>query len=159
MKGLKQFILEKMYFDNWVKPDAKALEHEYKYEYEIKPLKTMTNNAFPTLKSFLDAARNGTVMVVTPAIDRKIAYRSHTTSKEQLISLIKGYASYPQYRNEKTIEGIYNGFRNNERMTMAVVLRLPNGSLRIMGGNTRMDIATHLGLAPKVLVIDVPQTA
>lgn len=157
MKSLKQFISENAKsFNNWKKPDRKALEHEYKIEYEIKPLKGMTGDAFPTFNDFFAAAKKAKVISVTDSINSKIAYRSNTRSKEQIISLIKGYASYPQYRNEKTIDAIYQGFEDGESMSMPIVLELADGSMRIMGGNTRMDIARQLGITPKALLIKVP---
>jgi hypothetical protein len=157
VKTFKEHLNEnKIRFTNWVKPSDKDIALEYKVEYEIKPLKQMTGDAFPTLRSFSQAVSKAKVMDVTPAIDRKIAYRSHTGSKESLLSLIRGYASYPEFRNEKTIESIYDGFKENKPMKMPFVLRFPNGQLRVMGGNTRMDVANHLGVTPKVLVIDVP---
>jgi hypothetical protein len=143
-------------FTNWVKPSKEDLTLEYKIEYEIKPLKAMTGDAFPTLQSFLSAASKAKILNVTPEIDRKIGYRSRTSSKEQLLSLIRGYASYPQFRNEKTIEAIYDGFRENKPMKMPIVLQLDSKTMRVMGGNTRMDVAQHLGITPQVLLIQVP---
>jgi hypothetical protein len=157
LKGFRFFLEEKqLHYANWVRPSDKDLEHEYKIEYLIKPLKNMTGNAFPTLESFLDAAKKGKVITLTKEEDRKIQYRSHTQNKEELLALIKGYASYPQYRNEKTIESIYDGFKSNQKMSMPVVLQFKNGPKRIMGGNTRLDVAQHLGIQPKVLLIQVP---
>ena len=93
---------------------------------------------------------------LTPAVDRKIEYRSRTKSKEAIISLIKGYASYPEFRNEKTVEAIYQGYRDNKPMKMPFILKFSNGNLRIMSGNTRTDIAQHLGITPKGVLIEVP---
>jgi hypothetical protein len=162
MKRFKDIIRElseekDLSFGNWIKPSLEDIKLEYKIEYEIKPLKNLTNNAFPTVESFIAASKKATVLVVTPSIDKKIAYRSHTRDKNALLSLIKGYASYPQYRNEKTLEAIYNGFKENKPMKMPIVLLMPNGSMRIMGGNTRADVATHLGLNWKALLITVPK--
>jgi hypothetical protein len=144
-------------FTNWISPSDEDIALEYKIEYEIKPLKKMTNDAFPTLADFKTAVKNAKAVKLTPSLDSKVQYRSRTSSKEQIINLIKGYASYPQFRNEKTIESIFQGFRDNKPMKMPFVLKMPNGSLRIMSGNTRIDIAIMLGLVPKVLVIEVPQ--
>jgi hypothetical protein len=162
--GLKQLVEqmirekldENVKYNNWVRPTDKDLELEYKIEYEIKPLKAMTGNAFPTVEDFKKAAKKAKVLKMTPSVDSKIAYRSHTKTKEDIISLIKGYASYPQYRNEKTIEGIYKAFEENKPMTMPIVLKFPNGKMRIMGGNTRADIAVQLGIVPEAILIEVP---
>ena len=144
-------------FTNWVRPPEKDLKFEYKIEYQIKPLKSLTNDAFPTEESFLAAAKKGKIITVTPSTDSKIAYRSGTSSKAELISLIKGYASYPQYRNEKTIDDLYQRFEDNETMNLPIVLKMPNGSLRIMGGNTRASISMELFGEYKALVIEVPK--
>lgn len=157
MKTYRQFVEEeKVRFTNWVKPSDKDIELEYKIEYEIKPLKQVTNDAFPTVNDFKKAVKKAKVVSITPALDRKIEYRSRTKSKSQIISLIKGYASYPEFRNEKTIEAIYDGFRENNPMKMPFILKFPDGRLRIMSGNTRTDIAQHMGVTPKALLIEVP---
>lgn len=157
MKTYRQFVEEeKVRFTNWVKPSDKDIELEYKIEYDIKPLKQVTNDAFPTVNDFKKAVKKAKVISITPALDRKIEYRSRTKSKSQIISLIKGYASYPEFRNEKTIEAIYDGFRENNPMKMPFILKFPDGRLRIMSGNTRTDIAQHMGVTPKALLIEVP---
>lgn len=156
VKQRVKFVTEQVRFTNWVRPSKDDLALEYRIEYEIKPLKRMTGDAFPTLKSFLAAVDNAKELRVTPAIDRNIDYRSRTKTKESLLSLIRGYASYPEFRNEETIEAIYDGFRNNRPMKMPIVLQMGPNKMRIMGGNTRMDIAQHLGIDPVVLLVDVP---
>lgn len=150
-------LTEDVKFTNWVRPSDKDIELEYKIEYQIKPLKYMTNDAFPTVDDFKKAVKAAKVIDITPAIDKKIQYRSHTKSRDQIISLIKGYASYPEFRNEKTIDAIYDGFKQNKPMKMPFILKMPDGSLRIMSGNTRTDIAQHLGITPKGLLIEVPK--
>jgi len=157
-KTFINFMMERtsINFDNWVKPSQEDIALEYKVEYQIKPLKQMTGDAFPTLQSFASAVSKAKVLKVTDAIDRKISYRSRTRSKEALLSLIKNYASYPEFRNEKTIEAIYDGFKENRPMKMPLVLQFPDGTMRIMGGNTRMDVAMHLGITPQVLLVQVP---
>ena len=158
-KQLMESLNEQVRFNNWVFPKKKDLELEYKVEYEIKPLKQMTNNAFPDFQHFEKAVSEGKVVEVDKSLDRKIEYRSHTSNKEELLNLIRGYASYPKFRNEDTIQAIYDGFEDNSPMKMPLVLRFPrSGKLRIMGGNTRMDIARHLGINPKVIVVDVPES-
>lgn len=158
MKTYKEFLSENKKFSNWVKPSKDDLELEYKIEYDIKPLKGLTGNAWPTVKDFLDSVKKAKVVTVTPAMDRKIEYRSNTKSKEEILSLIRGYASYPQYRNEKTIDAIYKAFEDNKPMKMPIVLLMPNGNMRIMGGNTRLDIAIQLDVSPKVLLVEVPSS-
>jgi len=161
MKNYREFYEyiteEKVRFSNWVKPSDKDIALEYKIEYEIKPLKSLTNNAFPTSKDFINAVKKAKVIDITPALDKKIQYRSHTKSKQQIINLIKGYASYPEFRNEDTVEAIYQAFRDNKPMKMPFIIKFPNGNLRIMSGNTRTDIAQQLGITPKAVLIEIPE--
>lgn len=158
-KTLKNILIETagVRFSNWVRPSDEDLALEYKIEYQIKPLKQLTGDAFPDLQSFITAVDNAKIISVTDSIDRKISYRSRTKSKESLLSLIKSYASYPQFRNEKTIDAIYDGYLKNKPMKMSLVLKLQDGSMRVMGGNTRMDVGQHLGITPKVLLVTVPK--
>ena len=134
--------------DMWIRPSDENLVHEYKVEIEIKG-----NNFFHSLQEFLKAAEEGEVVELTKEMDSKIAYRSHTRSKTQLLNLIRSYRSYPEFRNEKTIETLYERIGNEETMTMPIVLKFKNGSMRVLGGNTRMDVAFQLNKKPKVLVI------
>ena len=158
IKSFRDHIFEsKIKFTNWVKPDKKDLALEYKIEYSIKPLKNLTGNAFPTLESFLSAVNKAKVLKVTPAIDSRIQYRSRTRDKKSLISLIKNYASYPQYRNEKTIDAIYDGYRDNKPMKMPLVLKLQDGTMRVMGGNTRADIGMQLLGYYMAILVEVPE--
>lgn len=155
MKTYREILNEKINFNNWIIPSDKDIELEYKIEYDIKPLKRITNNAFPTVEDFKEAVKSGEVVNVTKSFDRKISYRSRTKSKEEIISLIKGYASYPEFRNEKTIEAIYEAFKDNKPMKMPFIIELPNGKMRIMSGNTRLDIAQQLGITPKAILIKI----
>lgn len=158
MKTYKQFVTEaKIRFTNWVLPSDKDIALEYKVEYQIKPLKQITNNAFPTVDDFIKAVKSAKIIDITPALDRKIQYRSKTKSKEQIINLIKNYASYPEFRNEKTIDAIYQAFKDNKPMKMPFIIKFPNGDLRIMSGNTRTDIAQQLGITPKAVLIEIPK--
>jgi hypothetical protein len=143
-------------YSGWVRPEKKDLQHEYKVEYEIKSLKGLTGNAWPTFEDFLESANNAEVVEVTPQMDSRISYRSGTQSYDDLLSLIKSYRSYPEYRNEKTLQGLYDAFDRGGDMTMPIVLKFRNGTMRVMGGNTRMDVAFQKGYLPKVLMISVP---
>ena len=108
---------------------------------------------FDSEEEFLEAARKAQVVTITPSEDARIAYRSRTESKEELLSLIKSYRSYPKYRNEETLENLYTRFQENEPMDMPIVIEFESGQRRIFGGNTRMDIAFQLGISPKVFLI------
>jgi hypothetical protein len=157
MQTFSQFIAEQKAFTNWAKPSDADIALEYKIEYSIKPLKAQTNDAFPTLDDFKKALKAAKVITLTPAVDRQIEYRSHTRDKAGIISLIRGYASYPEFRNEKTVDAIYDGFAENKPMKYPFIIEFPNGRRRIMSGNTRVDVAIHSGVVPKALLIKIPK--
>lgn len=147
-RDILAIIKESIEFNNWKIPNRKQLELEYHVEHELKG-----NYFFQDEDDFFEAVENGNVEKITSDEDYKIDYRSHTTSKESLLSLIRGYRSYPQFRNEKTVEAIYEGFKENKPMDLPIVIEFKNGRRRIFFGNTRLDIAFQLGIEPKVLVI------
>lgn len=133
----------------WIKPTEENLKHEFKVEIELKG-----NTFFDSYDQFKAQADKATVVELTKEVDRKISYRSRTSSKSQLLSLIRSYRSYPEFRNEQTIENLYQRIGNGESMTMPIVLKFKNGSMRVLGGNTRLDVAFQLGVTPKVLMIE-----
>lgn len=134
----------------WIRPTEENLKQEYHVEVVLKG-----NNYFDSEEQFLEAAENGEVVRLTQQLDQQISYRSRTRSKSQLLNLIRGYRSYPEFRNEQTVENLYNRIGNGETMTMPLVLRFSNGSMRVLAGNTRLDVAFQLGVTPKALVLDV----
>ena len=147
-KTLIAILKEQMEFDNWKLPSLDQLMLEFKVEHTLKG-----NDFWNSEDDFLEAIENGKIISISKEDDRNISYRSRTRSKEDLLSLIRGYRSYPQYRNEKTIEKIYEGFAENKPMDLPIVIEFENGKRRIFSGNTRLDIAFQLGITPKVLLI------
>ena len=136
---------------NWTTPSIPTLQREFNVEQVLK-----NKNFFPNQNSFLNAVKNATVQEITPEIDATIEYRSGTTTKDQLIALSKTYRSWPEYRNEETINSIYDGLSSGKDMEMPMVLQFPNGNKRVFSGNTRMDAARQLGINPNVLMLNVP---
>jgi hypothetical protein len=136
-KTLSQFICEAKGGPNWVRPDDAAVENEYKYEYSNHH----SHYGFKDFDHFKSAVSKAKVLHVTPEIDRKIGYRSHTKSFDDLHSLISGYASYPQYRNETTLKALSKRIESGEPVHMPMLLKWPDGRLSVMGGNTRADLA------------------
>jgi hypothetical protein len=135
-------------FSNWKIPSLSQLKQEFKIEQEMKG-----NEFWEDEEAFLNAVKNGKIVTVTPSEDQDIDYRSGTESYEELLDLIKSYRSYPEFRNEKTLQSIYDGFKDNSSMDLPIVIEDDNGYRRIFSGNTRMDIAFQLGINPKVLLI------
>lgn len=134
--------------EGWNIPSISQLKQEFRVEHELKG-----NDFFDSEDEFLQAIENGKVITVTPSIDAQIDYRSGTTSKEELLDLIRSYRSYPKYRNEDTIQSLYNAFETNQDIDLPIIIEFTDGSKRIFSGNTRMDIAFQLGINPKALLI------
>jgi hypothetical protein len=137
-------------FRNWVVPPDNILAREFKVEHELKGL-----NYFKDLNHFIDAVKGGKIISVDDNLDRKILRRSRTSTFDSLFRLISTYRSYPEFRNEKTLQAIYDGFKENKPMEMPIILNLPNNKLSILSGNTRMDIAFQLGIKPRAILINV----
>ncbi len=139
----------------WIRPNDNQIALEYKVEYTFKPeLQRITGNAFPSLETFKKAVNNAEVIEITPSMDRKIQNRSYTKNKKELLSLVKGYASWPEFRNFNTVDNIYKAFEKGGEMFMPFVIETKNG-MRVMAGNTRMDISFQMGVNPKVLLIRI----
>lgn len=149
---LKNIIVEMdvSTFRNWIVPDASVLAREFKVEHELKGL-----HYFKNLNDFLNAVKGGKIISVDNNLDKKILRRSRTSTFDSLFRLISTYRSYPEFRNEKTLQAIYDGFKANKPMEMPIILNLPNNKLSIFSGNTRMDVAFQLGITPKVILVNV----
>ena len=158
MENFIDYLIEdvKFKFNNWVKPTDEDIRHEYDIEYVKKGLGDLVDDAWPTFEDFHEAVKKAKVVKVTPQMDAMIQYRSGTRTQDELLNLIRGYRSYPKFRNEKTLQAIYDGFRNGKPMKMPLVLKWSNRKMRVLGGNTRMDVAFQLGVNPKVLMVEVP---
>jgi DNA-binding transcriptional regulator YhcF (GntR family) len=148
MIKLIDILKEITQFSNWKIPSLSQLKQEFKVEQILK-----NRHYWNSKEDFLEAVKNGKVVTITPEEDQNIGNRSYTESYDELLDLIKSYRSYPEYRNEKTLKAIYDGFKNNQPMDLPIVIELSNGRKRIFSGNTRMDIAFQLGINPKVLLV------
>lgn len=134
----------------WIKPSKENLEQEYHVEMVLKGHKF-----FNSKEEFMKAAADAEVVTVTKNLDNIIAYRSHTKTQQGLLSLIKSYRSYPEFRNEKTLQNLYDRIGHGESMTMPLVIKKKDGSLRILAGNTRADVAMQLKGSYQALVLSV----
>jgi hypothetical protein len=148
MIKLLDILREAIQFNNWKIPSTSQLKQEFKIEHEMK-----SNDFFNDEDEFLQAVNNGKIITVTPAVDAQIEYRSRTTSREDLLGLIQMYRSYPKYRNEDTLQALYDAFKTNQPVDLPIVIEFTDGTKRIFSGNTRMDIAFQSGINPKVLLI------
>ena len=144
--GMERFFSA---FSNWRTPGIRQLLKEYKIEGEMKG-----NSFWKSKRDFIDAMRSAKVEQITPDADAAISYRSRTPDKKSLLGLIKGYRSYPKYRNEGTLNAIYDGYKANTPMDRPIVVDFGKGKRRVFSGNTRMDAAFHSGISPEVLVVN-----
>ena len=93
---------------------------------------------------------------------------------KELLNLIKTYRSYPQYRNEDTLNAMKEAMLSGKPMDMPIIVRPTAESSdyhaekemkeialgyrdRILAGNTRMDMAFMHGIEPKALIIFLPK--
>jgi hypothetical protein len=148
MIKLVDILKEIAQFSNWIMPSLSQLKQEFKIEQEMKG-----NEFWEDEADFLNAIKNSKIVTITPSEDQDIDYRSGTESYDELLDLIKSYRSYPEFRNKKTLQSIYDGFKNNSPMDLPVVIEFEDGSRRVFSGNTRMDVAFQLGINPKVLLV------
>ena len=148
MIKLIDIVKEITQFSNWRMPSLSKLIQEFKIEQEMKG-----NEFWEDESDFLNAVKNGKIITITPSEDQDMDYRSGTQSYDELLDLIKSCRSYPEFRNEKTLQSIYDGFENNQAMDLPIVIEDEDGYRRIFSGNTRMDIAFQLGINPKVLLV------
>jgi hypothetical protein len=139
-------------FNNWQMPSNDVLRREFKVEHEMKGL-----SYFDSPEEFIDAVKDGKIITVNDSLDKRIMRRSRTADFKSLLRLIKNYRSYPEFRNEKTLQELYDGFKEVKPMELPIIFNLPGGKLMIFSGNTRMDVAFQLGIEPKVILVDIGQ--
>lgn len=155
MKLLEQYIrtiIESVSYNSWVMPDDKNIEQEYNVEYKHH-IRHQFGDIFPTLESFKDAVSNGKQVDLTKSLDSEVGNRSRTTNMDQLRSLVSGYRSWPEYRNDKTLQNIVDRLKSGKPMDMPFVLEYQPGRHQVMSGNTRLDIAFMLGITPRVIIV------
>ena len=167
MKSFSQHITEAK--GNWVRPKVAMLKQEYEIEYKKHLVHELDKDVFPTVESFLKAAKEGIVRTITKGHDYYITNRSHTRNMKELLNLIKTYRSYPQYRNEDTLNAMKEAMLSGKPMDMPIIVRpmaesendikeIASGKRdRIFAGNTRMDMAFMHGIEPKALIIFLPK--
>jgi hypothetical protein len=145
-------LLESIMYNSWARPSLDALKQEYRIEHDMKG-----HNWFNDEQEFLDAVNKAKVVTITPTTDRLIDYRSRTNSYDELVNLLSSYRSWGKYRNEDKLQQLYDRISNNLELDMPIVLKFPDGNMRVFSGNTRMDVSFQLGVNPQVLMVEVPK--
>jgi hypothetical protein len=103
---------------------------------------------FDTYQDFVSALRTAPIITLTKEHDRRVMNRSHTSSIDDLKSLVGGY------NMPRDVDRIVQGYQSNAPMPHPIILKGSQGEW-IMAGNTRLDTAFILGVTPKVLYVDV----
>jgi len=140
---------------NWVRPSDASIRKEYQIEYLKHLIHQLPRNIFPNEAGFVKAVKTAPEMVVTAAIDSRIENRSNTSNMEELLDLISGYRSFPKFRNADTLKALEKRIATKQPVDMPIVVKFPGGRMRILAGNTRMDIAFMRGITPKVILLDL----
>ena len=140
---------------NWVRPNDESIRKEYKIEYKKHLIHELDKDIFPHEDMFLKAIKSSPAVSVSKSMDSNIAYRSRTPNMSSLLRLIKGYRSYPQFRNEKTLAELEKRITQGQPVDMPIVVKFPTGKMRVFAGNTRMDIAFMHDINPTVIMLDL----
>ena len=140
---------------NWVRPNDASIRKEYQIEYLKHLIHELPRNIFPTEAEFVKAVKSAPTMQIDSATDRKIHNRSRTRDMEELLDLISGYRSFPKFRNEDTIKELEKLIKSGKPVDMPIVVKFPKGDMRVLAGNTRMDIAFMNGINPTVVMLDL----
>lgn len=137
----------------WTRPAEADVRREYKVEY-INHFRPSYGDIFPTEDGFVQAIKDAPTVEVDRKLDSRISGRSNTSSMRGLLSLISGYRSYPKYRNEKTLAALEDRIKTGKPTDMPIVTN-DNGHMRVLSGNTRMDIGFMHNDRVKVIMLDV----
>lgn len=152
----KVYITENKNYNNWVRYTKQSIRSDFE-EYKKKEERKWRSRAdmigmrfplFETFNDFKQALDNARIVNLTPQMDHRIGHRSHTGSLESLKNLVSGYI------RPRDVDRIVDGFINNAKMPMPIVLEGNTGTW-IMAGNTRLDTAFILGVKPKVIWIQM----
>ena len=149
MISFKQYMLneaKKLSYNNWRMLTTKEIKFEYMVEYP--KLKPAYGDVFPTETDFIRAVKNAKPKTIDPSFDDRIGYRSQSWSLDSLKDLVSTY-QYP-----RDVDRIVDGYKTNAKMPYPIVIKKGN-RYRVMGGNTRMDVAFILGFYPKALIVEV----
>jgi len=132
----------------WRNPTDTEIKNEWDWEYvrHIQGKNPMWD-LWPDFDTFKSAVKRARKVEVSPSIDNRIEYRSKERSIEGLKDLVSGY-QYP-----RDVDRIIKGYKKGEPVPYPMVLKKGN-YMRVLGGNTRMDVAFILHINPVVLMIE-----
>lgn len=138
-------------FNNWIGLDDDDIRLEYNVEYKYHVLYKF-GNVFPSFVYFKNLVKKHQKNPVDINLNDNIHNFSRCTSIDKIIELIHTYRSYPEFKNEKTVQDIIEGFLKNKPMKMPILIE-KNEEYHVMSGNTRMNIAFILNIPIKAIII------
>jgi hypothetical protein len=150
---LDPLIEKNITFNNWVLPSQTSIEKEYNVEYKHHII-NIFGELWPTPDDFTQAVNNAIVISLSKEDDFHVENRSHTKNMVDLVDLVSTYRSWPEFRNMITLKDMIMRFKENNPMTMPIILT-ENDNYYIMSGNTKLDIAFMMGITPKALIIKI----
>lgn len=145
-------------YKNWVWPSKLDLEKEYNIEWVKKRLSSSIGISFIDASDFVEKIKKHSMeKEFSEGEWNQVTGTTSYHDKNSLRNLLMTYRSWPKYRNDSTLNDIFDGFANNEKMDMPIILHLGNFKYQIMSGNTRGNVALILGFKPKCIVFNLNQ--
>jgi hypothetical protein len=149
---MKRYIslYENINFTNWDEYTLEEIKIEYNYEWLTKwPSEYYElDNLFPTLEKFYESVKKAKIINYPLDEIRKIDNTTTFKTLEQLDNFVQSYV-YP-----RPVYELANAFENNKRIPYPIVCKF-NNTLRILSGNTRMNICYILQVPLKIKLLDL----
>lgn len=134
-------------FKQW-KRDAN-LSEEYHYEYLNH---YQYDYRWDDFDAFKTAVKKGKIKKLSEFTHKPSKYTFKTL--EDALSSVRGYQSYPAFRNEHVLLSIKQDFEQNRPLARPIVVQCDEEDIPyVMSGNTRTGIAEMCGIDPEFLVI------
>jgi hypothetical protein len=143
-------------FNNWVRYTDESLKSDWE-EFKKKEFSKwenrakMLNSKWPLFEDFKDfklSLDKAKIVTLTNDLLNKIEHATNFHDLQKLTDMVKSY------KRPRNIERIIEGFKNNNKIPMSIILK-SNNKYFIMAGNTRQNTARILNIKPKVLIVDV----
>jgi len=135
-------IVTFMSFNNWIEPSIEDHADEFERVCEDEGIDT---------QDLLDAFKNAKSIMLSSSDWARL----ENTDSWEIESLSDARIKAELY--ERDIDSIIDGFNAGNEMIMPLILERGDGSLVLVGGNTRLMVAKALNIQPRVLKINVPK--
>tara|TARA_R100000908_G_C3756592_1_gene151379 strand:+ start:3361 stop:9717 length:6357 start_codon:yes stop_codon:yes gene_type:complete len=131
---------------NWTKPTKDYLKKEYDIEIRKKGLTDLISE-----EEFITQGLNAPVQSINNT--SSIRNRTFNKTREEIINQSQNYKSWPEFRNEGTIDDIYTGFKKGNPMKPIILMDQGTDGTRIISGNTRLNVAEQLNKSPFAITL------